>query len=90
MRRVAGIILNLPDKRGHHIERGVDGGKIPHDRHHAVVILQRMQTHPGHGVNVFRQVLVKGLVHVPKKHEVGLRHEARGQFLYAVEIGVLA
>jgi hypothetical protein len=68
----------------------MDGWEFTHDRDHAVVILQAMQPNPRHSVNVFCQVLVIGLVHVPKEHEVGWRHEARVQFLYADEIGVLA
>src|SRR5438552_1107534 len=52
----------------------MDGRKLLQDRHHPEVILQGVKPNPWHRIHIFRQVLVKGLMHVPKKHDIRLRH----------------
>jgi len=88
--RLLRVVLYLHHQRRNQVEGHVEGGEIPEDRHHPEVILQRVQARPRHGVPALRQILVIGLVHVPKQHQIGLRHGIKEQFLCGAEIGVLA
>src|SRR5690348_15463521 len=45
------------------------------DLHHAVVVLQCVHSRPGQPIFSGHQVLVKGLVHVPKKADVDMWHQ---------------
>ena len=74
LRRPRDIILDLRDQRRHQIEILVNGGKLIQHLHHAVIIFQRMQTHPGQAVLARDQILVKGLVLMPEKNQAEDRH----------------
>jgi hypothetical protein len=75
-RAIAGAILGerfeLHDQRRHHVEGDAHVGKLPQQRHHAVVVLQPMQPDPGEDVFAGHQILVERLVHVPEERD--LRH----------------
>ena len=60
-----GIILNLHHQRWNNVEGLVNAGKFFQQLHHAVIIFQRMKTHPREMVLSGDQVFVKRLVHVP-------------------------
>src|SRR4051794_21202166 len=53
----------------------MDFREVFEDFHHAVVILQRVHSRPRQPVFSGDQILVKGLVHVPKKADVDMWHQ---------------
>ena len=61
------IILYLRDQRRNQIEGLMDIGKFVQQLHHAVIILQGVEAHPGQAVLAGDQVLVKRLVLVPQE-----------------------
>ena len=69
---IRGKRLELNQQRRDEIERHTHARKLPQQRDHAVVVLQRMQPNPGKDVLVRHQVFVIWLVHVPEKSN--LRH----------------
>jgi hypothetical protein len=64
--------LQLHQQRRHEIEGHPDARELAQERHHAVVVLQRMQPDPRQDVLAGDEVLVIRLVHVP--HEGDARH----------------
>ena len=70
-RAARGKRLELHEQRRHEVERHLDVGKLPQERHHAVVVLQGVQPDPRQDVLARGQVLVKGLVHVPEDRDLG-------------------
>ena len=69
VRCTGNVVLQLDDQRGHQVERLVHAGKFLQQFHHAVIIFERVQAHPGQTVLARNQVLVIRLVHVPEKQE---------------------
>ncbi len=65
--RSSRVILNLPDQRRHEVEILVNAGELIQQLHHAVVIFERVHTHPRHSIFPGHQVLVEGLMHVPEE-----------------------
>ena len=70
MRPFFGERLELNEHRRHQIERQADAGELAHERGHAVVVLQRVQTHPRQDVLAGGEVFVIRLVHVPEDCDV--------------------
>ena len=70
-RAARGKRLELHEQRRHEVERDLDAGKLPEQRHHAVVVLQGVQPDPRQDVLARGQVFVKGLVHVPEDRDLG-------------------
>ena len=73
MRRAGNIVLKLRDQGRHQVKRLVQPRKFIQQFHHAVIILERVQTHPGQAVFATDQVLVIRLVHVPEEQEMDCR-----------------
>ena len=69
LRRARNVILNLRDQRRHQIEVLVDVGKLIQQFHHAVIIFERMQAHPGQAIFAGHQILVERLVLMPEKNQ---------------------
>src|SRR3954465_8857304 len=75
LRRSRGIILYLHHQRWNKIEILVNVGKFIQQLHHAVVVLERMQSNPRQTVFTRDQILVKRLVLMPEKYDSQGRHE---------------
>ena len=74
LRGARNIILNLRDQRWHQVEGLMDVGKLVQQFHHAVIVFQRMQAHPRQAIFACDQILVKGLVLVPKNDDAKSGH----------------
>src|SRR2546430_3180556 len=70
--------LQLNQQRGHEVEGDPDLGKLLQERHHAVVILQRVQPDPRQEMLASGQIFVEGLVHVPEDCDFGHRWYSEG------------
>ena len=68
---IAGKGFELDQQRRHQIERHPDVGKLAQDRHHAVIVLQRVKAHPRQDVLPRHEVFVVRLVHVPQDGDTG-------------------
>ena len=68
---VGGERLELHQQRRHQVEGHLDAGKLAQQRHHPVVVLQRVQPDPRQDVLARDEVLVVRLVHVPQEGDVG-------------------
>jgi hypothetical protein len=68
---IAGKGFELDEQRRHQIERHPDVGKLAQNRHHAVIVLQRVETHPRQDVLAGHEVFVVRLVHVPQDGDTG-------------------
>ena len=66
-RPVGRELLELDEQRRHQVERDPHVRKFAKERHHAVVVLQRVQSHPRQDVLAGHEVLVIRLVHVPQQ-----------------------
>ena len=58
--------LELDEQRRHQVERDADARKLPKERRHPVVVLQRVHPHPGEDVLAGDEILVVRLMHVPE------------------------
>ena len=78
LRRSRDVVLDLGNQRGHQVEVLMNLREFVQQLDHPVVVLQRMQAHPGQTIFARYQVLVKRLVLVPQKnyaqhgHGIGL------------------
>ena len=63
--------LELHEQRRHQVEGHPNVRELAQQRHHAVVVLQRVQADPRQDVLAGRQVLVIRLVHVPQDGDAG-------------------
>jgi len=70
-RLVGGERFELHQQRRHQIEGHLDAGKLAQQRHHAVVVLQRVQADPRQDVLPRDEVFVVRLVHVPQQGYLG-------------------
>ena len=73
--RAGHVVLYLRDQRRDKIEGLVNVGKLVQQFDHAVVVLERMQPHPGQPVLAGDQVLVKRLMLVPQNYDAQNGHE---------------
>ena len=67
--RIGRLTARVMKQRGDEIERRADAGEFAKQRDHPVVVLQGVQTHPRQAIEACRQILVVGLVHVPKERQ---------------------
>ena len=68
--------LELDEQRRHQVERHLERGELARERHHAPVVLERVQPHPRQDVLAGGEVLVERLVHVPQQSDA--RHNGPG------------
>ena len=78
VRPAGDVILDLRHQRRHQVEILMDVGKLVQQLHHAVIILERVQPHPGQAILAGDHVFVKRLVHVPEQHKPNLRRTSGG------------
>ena len=74
LRRSRHIILNLHHQRRHQIEVLMNVRKLVQQLHHAVIVFERVQPHPGQAIFAGDQILVERLVLVPEKDDAQGRH----------------
>ena len=68
------VLVDLGQQRGDEVE-GLTHPRVGvEQRHHLVVVLDRMQPHPGQEVRVGEVVLVVGLMHVPHQRQANRLH----------------
>ncbi len=66
-RAILGKRLELHQQRRHQVEGDPHAGKLPQQRGHAVVVLERVKPGPREDVLVGDEILVIRLVHVPQE-----------------------
>ena len=68
-RRSRHVVLNLHHQRRYKIEVLMNVGELIEQLHHAVIIFERVQTHPWQTVFARNQIFVERLVLMPKKDD---------------------
>ena len=63
--------FELDEKRRNQVERDLDRGMLPQDRHHAPVVFDGVHPDPRQHVLAGEQVLIERLVHVPQDRDAG-------------------
>ena len=67
---VLGERLDLPDQRGHQVERDADARELLEHGDHAPVVLDGVQPDPRQDVLAGGEILVIRLVHVPQQRQL--------------------
>jgi len=70
-RAIFGERLELDEEGRHEVEGHLHVGKLPQERHHPVVVLERVQPHPRQDVLPRREVFIERLMHVPENGDAG-------------------